>query len=81
MLAVCDVWQDRRENATNRVNAKYAQVYGQGQYKACQAYTDFRHVLDRPDIDAVLIASGDVDGADVHALCPRGHRTHGLSGR
>ena len=56
VLAVCDVWQDRRERACQRVNDHYAQVYGKN-YQPCQAYTDFRQVLDRPDIDAVLIAT------------------------
>jgi hypothetical protein len=57
VLAVCDVWRDRRERAAQRVNEGYAQRLGQGNYKSCEAYTDFRQILDRPDIDAVLIAS------------------------
>ena len=57
VLAVCDVWRDRRENATKKVNDHYAEVYGKGKYTSCQAYTDFREVLARPDIDAVLIAT------------------------
>lgn len=57
VLAVCDVWRDRRENACARVNRHYSDTYGQGKYVACEAYTDFRQVLARPDIDAVLIAS------------------------
>ncbi|HXJ44605.1 MAG TPA: Gfo/Idh/MocA family oxidoreductase, partial [Bryobacteraceae bacterium] len=57
VLAVCDVWQDRRERACQRVNDHYSQVYGKGNYAACQPYTDFRYVLDRQDIDAVLIAT------------------------
>ena len=57
VLAVCDAWRDRRERAARRVNEHYAEVYGQGNYRACQAYRDFRDVLARPDIDAVLIAT------------------------
>jgi predicted dehydrogenase len=57
VLAVCDVWRDRREKATKKVNDHYAEAYGKGNYKPCEAYTDFRQVLDRSDIDAVLIAS------------------------
>src|ERR1700736_6457019 len=57
VLAVCDVWRDRRERACQRVNDHYAEVFGQANFKPCQAYTDFRHVLDRADIDAVLIAT------------------------
>ncbi len=57
VLAVCDVWRDRREKACKKVNDHYTEVYGKGSYKSCEAYTDFRQVLDRSDIDAVLIAT------------------------
>jgi hypothetical protein len=57
VLAVCDVWRDRRERAMQRVNDHYAEVYEKGSYKSCEAYTDFREVLARGDIDAVLIAT------------------------
>jgi len=57
VLAVCDVWRNRREQACQKVNDHYAEAYGTATYRACQAYTDFRQVLDRPDIDAVLIAT------------------------
>src|SRR5213594_5250743 len=52
VLAVCDVWRERRERAARRVNDHYAEVYGKDGYKSCEAYTDFRQVLDRNDIDA-----------------------------
>jgi hypothetical protein len=57
VLAVCDVKRDRRESACLKVNEHYETVFGKGGYKSCIAYTDFRQVLDRPDIDAVLIAT------------------------
>jgi hypothetical protein len=57
VLAVCDVWRDRRENARARVDRHYAETYGKGRYRSCEAYVDFRNILDRPDIDAVLIAT------------------------
>jgi hypothetical protein len=57
VLAVCDVWRDRRDRACQRVNDHYSEVYGKGNYKACVAYNDFRQVLERSDIDAVLIAT------------------------
>lgn len=57
VLAVCDVWRDRRERACSRVNDHYSSVYGKANYKACEPYTDFRNVLERSDIDAVLIAT------------------------
>src|SRR5205823_308334 len=57
VLAVCDVRKERRDSATQRVNDNYAVALGKGTYKSCEAYTDFRQVLERDDIDAVLIAT------------------------
>jgi len=57
VLAVCDAWKDRRDNATRRVNENYAEIFGKGSYRSCEAYRDFRDVFAREDIDAVLIAS------------------------
>src|SRR5579859_2549269 len=42
VLAVCDVWRDRRERACQRVNDHYSEQYGPANYKHCEAYTDFR---------------------------------------
>lgn len=57
VLAVCDVRRERRDDATGRVNQHYSAVHGPGNYDSCEAYVDFRDVLARQDIDAVLIAS------------------------
>src|ERR1700752_4060558 len=38
VLAVCDVWRDRRERACQRVNDHYAEIFGKGNYKSCAAY-------------------------------------------
>ncbi|MCX6908109.1 MAG: Gfo/Idh/MocA family oxidoreductase [Verrucomicrobia bacterium] len=57
VLAVCDARQERREKARQRVNEVYAAKFGEGKYPACAACADFREVLARDDIDAVLIAS------------------------
>ena len=54
--AVCDVRRERRESARQRCNQVYAQRFGQSAYEGVRAYNDFREVLARPDIDAVLIA-------------------------
>lgn len=56
VLAVCDVRQERRDAAVKRVNDHYQDAYGNN-FTKCQEYNDFRRLLDRSDIDAVLIAS------------------------
>lgn len=50
-LAVCDVRADNRERAKDRVNQQYGN-------NGCATYLDFRELLARPDIDALLIATG-----------------------
>jgi hypothetical protein len=56
VLAVCDVRKERRESAQQRCNQMYGQRFGSSGYNSIEAYDDFREVLARPDIDAVLIA-------------------------
>lgn len=56
VLAVCDVRRERREAARQRCNQIYAEKFQQPGYQGVQAYRDFRELLARPDIDAVLIA-------------------------
>ena len=52
VLAVSDVQGNRRAKGKNMVDRKYGNA-------DCQTYLDFRELLARPDIDAVLIATGD----------------------
>jgi predicted dehydrogenase len=51
-LAVCDVEAEKRNAAKAIVDSQYGN-------KGCTAYNDFRDLLARNDIDAVLIATGD----------------------
>ncbi|MHC4527837.1 MAG: Gfo/Idh/MocA family protein [Planctomycetota bacterium] len=69
IVAVCDVnrqsdgyWDNRvggREPAKRIVTEHYARNSEPGTYRGCRAYEDFRDLLARDDIDAVLIALPD----------------------
>ncbi len=57
VLALCDVWRNKREQAQNRLHQYYEKKYGKNNSRTCDAYHDFRELLERNDIDAVLIAT------------------------
>ncbi len=59
VLAVCDVDRSRREEGKRRVEAHYATARSLGQYGDCAAVNDYRELLARPDLDAVVIATPD----------------------
>jgi len=51
-VAICDVQRDRRERVKRMADGKYGNT-------DCAAYRDMFELLARPDIDCVLIATGD----------------------
>jgi predicted dehydrogenase len=59
VLAVCDVDTTRREAAKKTVEGRYGGQAKGGRYRGCAAYNDFRDLLARKDIDAVVIATPD----------------------
>lgn len=59
VVAVCDVEKTRRETARAQVEKRYAARQKDGVFKGCAAYTDFRELIARKDIDAVVIATPD----------------------
>ncbi|MDP6636203.1 MAG: Gfo/Idh/MocA family oxidoreductase [Phycisphaerae bacterium] len=59
VVAVCDVNAQRRKRAQSTVNSYYAKTRPKSDYKGCDAYNDFRKVILRNDIDAVMVATPD----------------------
>jgi predicted dehydrogenase len=59
VLAVCDVYRSRREQAKAEVEQTYAGARGSGTYKGCQAYLEYEELCGRPDIDAVFVCTPD----------------------
>jgi myo-inositol 2-dehydrogenase/D-chiro-inositol 1-dehydrogenase len=51
-VAVCDVYKSRSESAQKLVHSHYKS-------DGCSAVTDFRRVLDRKDIDGIMISTPD----------------------
>jgi len=59
VVAVCDVDANRARNALGLVERKYGKGKKDGSYKGCKTYGDFREVVARDDIDAVMICTPD----------------------
>ncbi len=64
VLAVCDCYAERRQQGVEQVNQHYGN-------QDCASYMDFLEILARPDIDAVLIATGDNWHSGVSVLAAR----------
>ena len=59
VVAVCDVDSWRLDRGRQAVEAHYGALGGKDDWRGCAAYRDFRDVLARADVDAVMIATPD----------------------
>jgi predicted dehydrogenase len=59
VLAVCDVDRNRREKGKADVERAYAQGMAGGTYKGCDAYNEYERIIERKDIDAVIVVTPD----------------------
>lgn len=59
VVAICEVEGIRREHAKGKVEEYYGKHLKSGEYRGCDTYDDYRELLGRDDLDAVVIMTPD----------------------
>ncbi|HPS55984.1 MAG TPA: Gfo/Idh/MocA family oxidoreductase, partial [Sedimentisphaerales bacterium] len=59
IVAICDVDENKKRDTKKRIEDFYAGKADRTSFKCCDVYHDFRELLARADIDAVVIATPD----------------------
>ncbi|MBN2445685.1 MAG: Gfo/Idh/MocA family oxidoreductase [Phycisphaerae bacterium] len=59
IVAICDVHSEKRQAAKQKIDEHYGAQQTDGKYAGCDVYNEFERLLERPDIDAVVIGVPD----------------------